>query len=151
MSLFEDIMYAPSPELQELSENIKEQLRKMETGNSYDFVSREDDIDYVRIVKEAPAKTPFILVEERDRLSGRPKHWSLFIHNDVLNHPALVNFFGGWGLNEISYGGSSKKLYSYRVFGGDGKFPGYTKQFLEFIRRRINPKNIRTSVRYEGV
>ena len=35
--------------------------------------------------------------------------------------------------------------------GGDGVFPGYAKQFLEVIRRRLNPKTTRTIVKYEAV
>ncbi len=142
---------------------IEEDLRKMENdGHIYKFTSTEEGVDYIRIVREAPKGTPFILVEERTRVGNKPIAWSLFVHNDVINNPAVKRFFtfdsgilnpayvdlDKWGVDSIEYNGETHKLYSYRVVGGEGRFFSSDRKTIESIKQRLNPRSIKTTVTY---
>ena len=130
----------------------------------YTFVTRSEEIDPIRVVKEAPAGTPFILMEESTR-KGHPVRWTLFVSNNVLSDPDLFGRLLGlkkavwrdrtchefWGWDQVSYENEeAKPLYSYRALSGTGKFPGYIKQQIEAIRRalNLNPKNAKVKVTY---
>lgn len=115
--------------------------------HSYSFVSREEDVDYERILREAPESEDFVLVEKKSR-SGRPKDWMLLVRDRVLNRPETKNLIingeflsGSWGYNVPGL------LYA-RSHSGLGKFPAEIKQEIEVIRARLNPKNCRTTVTY---
>ena len=133
---------------------IQEELRKVE-NHSYDFVAKEEDVDYIRIVREAPKDTPFIFVEERTRNGYKPSSWTLLVHNDLLKR--LEGLFlvldelevnASWGDDEIPTLQGPKKLYSYRTIGGSGRFPGHVKQQVEKIKRMLNPKQTVVRVSY---
>ena len=132
-------------------------LNTAEPEHSYDFVSTYEGIDFVRIVKEAPKGTPFILVEAKTKQGNHPIAWALLIHNDVLSdnrvegyciHEEEVNdedkdhISPEWGDNVIA----GKTLYSYRHVGGEGRAPGRIKQQIETIKSALNPKDVRTKV-----
>ena len=112
------------------------------TSNKYEFVSREEDIDFNRILREAPKGTNFILVEARTRDNSRVKEWALLIHNSVLTNPLVQGFSPEWGEDEVA----STKLFSYRVTGGEGKAPGKIKKQIEDIKKALNPKDTKTVV-----
>ena len=127
------------------------------TSDKYEFVSREEDIDFNRILREAPKGTNFILVEARTRDNSRVKEWALLIHNSVLTNPLVQGFCiheddfddrdenhisPEWGEDEVA----STKLFSYRVTGGEGKAPGKIKKQIEDIKKALNPKDTKTVV-----
>ena len=133
-----------------------------ENNHSYSFVTRKEDVDFIRIIKEAPKGSPFILVVTNNRI-GQPQGWHFFVHNDILNNEDLQGLFFGtkfyngntlnpsWGYTEVYTGPvefDAPVLRSYRYISGNGKFPGYIKQQIETIRRILNPKNIETVVTF---
>ena len=114
---------------------------------SYSFVSREEDVDYARIIKEAPESEDFILVERKSR-SGRPKDWMLLVRDRVLNRPETKNLLLDGEYLSGSWGYKVPGLLYARSRSGLGKFPAKIKQEIEVIRAQLNPKNCRTTVTY---
>ena len=52
------------------------------TPSSYTFVSTDEDVDLLRIIREAPAGSPFILIEKRNR--NNKTDTFLLVHETVL-------------------------------------------------------------------
>lgn len=130
-------------------------IRKMEPEHRYSFVSAEQDVDYVRIVREAPAGTLFIVVEERNRFTNRAKGWVLLVHNTILRNDDLkyhnlagetLGVCGGWGQKDLPNG---KELFSYRFVVGSGKFPREILQEIEKLKKLVSKKNTITTVEYK--
>jgi hypothetical protein len=109
-------------------------------SNQYSFVAKEEDVDYTRIVREAPKGTPFILVEERSR-DNQAKNWALFVHVSVLNDSrlGLVTYWGDKWEDEPS-------THDYRYVRRLGAFPGLLRKEIDSIKRSLNPKNTKTVV-----
>lgn len=119
--------------------------------NKYSFVSREEDVDYLRILRETPKNTPYVLVEEKTR-HNRPVTWTLFIHKSMLNNPDVQgkkvlghSVSPTWGISSLPDG---HEAFSYRYLSGSGKFPGIVKQELEKLRRGKTGKTRLTRVTY---
>ena len=126
----------------------------MESDRNYSFVAAWEDVDYMRILKEAPEGTPFVLVETQTR-NKQAKDWYLFIHQDILsNEKAQGVIVGGrkcvstiktisstWGHED-----SDTAPDTYRFISGDGAIPGYIKQQVEAVKRALNPKDTRVVV-----
>ena len=120
--------------------------------HKYHFVVNEQDVDYIRILREAPRQTPFILVEEKTR-TNQPKVSVLLVHKSVLNNPELQGLRLGTGEVSPTWGGDTElgeieKLHSYRYVWYNKKLPGIIKQQIEAIRRTLNPKNTKVAVTY---
>ena len=113
---------------------------------SYSFVSREEDVDYERILREAPEGEDFVLVQTADR-RGRPKGWFLLVRNRVLDLPETKNLILDGEYLSGSWGYDAPRVDA-RFRSGSGKFPAEIKQEIEIIRARLNPKNCRTTVTY---
>lgn len=133
----------------------------MEDDRNYSFVSKDSEIDIVRIIEEAPEGTPFILVEEKSR-TRRTLGWLLLVHTSVLSD---INIQGKflcckcrqctdmrvtplWGDSEIVSEKGSVSLLHYKAASGPGKFPGIYKQQIEHLRRDMNAKNAETFVSF---
>ena len=141
----------------DVMKKVLEMARKEEDYANYSFVSTEEDVDYVRIINEAPEGTPFILVETRTR-TNQAKEWHLFIHNDVLQNPLAQGVYVGdelthpliktlgpeWGYEDCVSG----HLENYRCISGDGATPGYVKQQVVSVKRLLNVKNTKTFVSF---
>ncbi len=124
-------------------------------STQYSFVSRKEDVDYDRVLRESPRGTQFILVEERTR-KNQAISWTLLVHSSVLNDERIQGVQLGhdltmssvktigpkWGYDEVE----STKLYSYRAISGDGSVPGYVKKGIDNIKRALNEKNTKTVV-----
>lgn len=125
--------------------------------HQYSFVSAYEDVNYIRVVREAPTGTPFILVETRTR-DNQAKDWNLFIHNKVLTDPRVKGFVVGntnafpsiktigptWGHADLY----EEELHSYRSIGGDGAFPGYIRREVDDLKKALNPKDTKTLVSF---
>lgn len=141
----------------------------METDHVYTFISEFYDVDFARIEREAPSGVDFIIVESKDRITGKPQAWALLVHNNILNNDAVSSrlvikhgreYVKGyvlgpkecvdlvvsptWGQDSLN----GTLLNNYRLIGGEGKFPGFVKQHIEGIRRLVNPKQTETRVTY---
>lgn len=132
--------------------------RKKDTmTQTYSFTSRPEDVDFIRILKEAPKDTPFILVTTHDKKTHHQSHF-LFVHNSVLSNPAAKGMkLGGklqlayeetsispdWGFAYAPCGVKQfhigDHLYSYRCMAIVGK-PGILKSQIERIKAAISPK-----------
>lgn len=113
---------------------------------SYSFVSREEDVDYARILRETPESEDFVLVQTADR-RGRPKGWLLLVRNRVLDLPGTENLTLDGEYMSESWGYGVPRVDA-RSRSGSGKFPAEIKQEIEAIRAQLNPKNCRTTVTY---
>lgn len=131
--------------------------------SSYSFVAREEDVDYLRVVREAPKDTSFIIVQERTR-KNRPIFWMLLVNKSILSDhrahglPLGTQFrgkgqkvFHTWGYDspDTVFGtGDTRLFHHYRAIGGNGKFPGEIKQQIQRIRAALNPetKNVKATV-----
>jgi len=134
-------------------------MNQVDTDTTYRFVSKHDDVDYLRIIKEAPQGTPFILVEEKTR-QNKPKSFSLFIHKTILNdqkfartskggNPMSPKIYGqhlgsSWGDNRIG----PVYLQNYRYISHAGKFNGIFKQKLVKLLNGHPAKDTLTEVTY---
>jgi len=153
------------PEVRDWSKGVrgKYAMPKKDTEKQYRFVSGSDDVDYIRIVREAPQGTPFILVEEKTR-NNKPRSWVLFVHTKILKSAALKdkrlgfepnkekNKLGGqWG-EEIQINGTT--ISDYRYIKGVGKAHGLLKHQIDAIRnhnrRKVDreKRNTLTEVQY---
>jgi hypothetical protein len=138
--------------------NTTEKIEKSENElkkNQYSFVAAKSDIDYDRILREAPKGTLFLLVERRTR-TDQADDWSLFVHNTVLTdervegvllghkdtHRSLTGISSNWGYSKIG----DTELHSYRVIGAKGSVPGYVRKNIDHIKRALNPKDTKTVV-----
>jgi len=93
------------------------------TDNSYTFVSERKDVDFVRIVREAPAGTPFIVIEIKDRATGKSRYGNepeilVLIHNNVVKNPRAKDLkVLGYKISDSGYWSndpaSVPHLYSY--------------------------------------
>jgi hypothetical protein len=121
--------------------------------DKYNFVARKNDVDYIRIVREAPKNTPFILVEEKNR-KGQPRVSVLLIHKSVLSHHKLQgmevsgeSISPSWGHKNSPFE-DKKLLYSYKYVVFQGKLPGFIKKEVESLRVALNPKDTKVLVTY---
>lgn len=118
--------------------------------NKYTFVSKSEEVDYLRILQETPKGTLFVLVEEKTR-TNKPRQWSLFVHNSVLHndHVQGKKLCGqkinpNWGITSLPV----TKDFPYRYIANQGKFPGVIKQQIEKLRRSKSEKDTLTKVTY---
>lgn len=130
-----------------LHQKMKE--NKMQ-DNKYHFVSSEEDVDYLRILRETPTNTMFVLVEEKSR-TNKPRKWSLFVHLSVLHNDQAqgkclcgLKVNPNWGITSLPH----SEDFPYRYISRVGKFPGIIKQEIERLRRGKSPKNTITKVTY---
>jgi hypothetical protein len=126
-----------------------------ESDRKYIFVAAYEEVDYPRVLREAPEGTPFILVETQTR-TKQAKDYELFIHNSILTDERVQGLTVGnqgtlrhittisptWGHNDDIDG------LPYRYIGGDGAIPGYIKQQVEAVKRLLNPKDTRNVVTF---
>lgn len=128
----------------------------MESDRNYSFVAAWEDVDYMRILKEAPEGTPFVLVETQTR-NKQAKDWYLFIHRDILSNEKTQGLIVGRdkALKRVTtvspaWGHEDKEtvLSTYRYIAGEGAIPGYVKQQIESVKRALNPKNTKTRVSF---
>lgn len=124
---------------------------KMKNSNdAYRFVSKAEEVDYLRILREAPQGTLFILVEVKTR-QNKPKSWTLFVHKKILNNPDLkdkklgfltikhgdhfhtvpAKISSGWG-DEVKVGPSVDP--NFRYLSGTGKVSGLIKHHVDSVR-----------------
>ncbi len=138
---------------------LKEIVEKefgMESDRNYSFVAAWEDVDYMRILKEAPEGTPFVLVETQTR-TRQAKDWYLFIHQDILSNEKVQGLIVG-GRNCVSliktisptwgHEDNDTVPVTYRFISGDGAIPGYIKQQVEAVKRALNPKDTKTKVSF---
>jgi hypothetical protein len=123
-------------------------------NNVYSFVSAEEDVDFIRIVREAPKDTQFILVETRTR-QNQAKESTLLVNNDVLRDERVQGYpladlyvensvRPDWGHSDSP--DTNGKLYSYRYWAFQGAFPGKVRKQVDNIKRALNPKDTKTIV-----
>lgn len=123
--------------------------------NQYTFVAANEDVDFNRIIAEAPKDTKFILVEERTR-TRQAKVWSLFVHSSILNDPRVQGITLGdesdchdnvlgpeWGHSSLD---DTAVLQNYRFIAHEGAVPGYVKKGIDYIKRDLNPKDTKVFV-----
>lgn len=132
-----------------MQNNWKTLRNKKQAENRYSFVAREEDVDYLRVVREAPQNAPFILMQETDRFN-QPKRWCLFVHESVLANPKVNKILGeDWGSKDIYHKGDFVPLHAYRVIGTSGKIPNWVRREVNRIQRKVNPPEKNTKVRVE--
>ena len=126
-------------------------------STQYSFVSREEDVNYDRILRESPKGTQFILVEDRDR-KNQARGWTLLVHNSVLTDERVQGIKLGhegtadgvktisptWGHD--SAGPNDTPLYAYRAISAPDAVPGYVLQTVHAIKRALNEKDTKTVV-----
>ena len=115
---------------------------------NYSFVAREKDVDYQRIVEEAPEGTQFVLVETRTR-NNQTKESILMVHVSVLKSEKIQQHRLGSGRisKKWGYKNSSGPLSSYRFMAFVGPVPGKIMQQIEGLKRDMNPKNTKVVVK----
>ena len=125
---------------------------EMEPSDRYTFISAESSVDYIRIVREAPQGTQFILVQKRDRFIQRATGWVLLVHKALLEDERIYRHYlageavsEGWGDDNAN----GKTLYSYRFVEGQGKFPGELRGEVERIKKLLSEKDTLTTVEYK--
>lgn len=132
--------------------NINQQIARktMNSDHTYRFVSRAEDVDYLRIIRETPKHTPFVLVEERSRQDKQTKGWTLFIHRKILNNPILQGkhifepLSPDWGISSFP----DVREYPYRYISHSGKFPGIMRHKIDKLKSFLNGKDTLTEVKY---
>jgi hypothetical protein len=134
-------------------EFFKEKEVKTVKPSSYTFVSTDKDVDLLRIIREAPAGSPFILIEKRNR--NNKTDTFLLVHEKVLNNPAVKNFplylgpgvQSNWGILRLgNFPGISLDGSGYR---GHRIFNHPTHKLraeIENIIKALNPKDTKTTV-----
>lgn len=125
--------------------------------NTYSFVAREDDIDFGRIIREAPEGTPFILVESRTR-KNQTKESLLLVSEEVLEDertqgfPLADVYFEDntveprWGHPYNPNDPTNQKLVGYRYWAFQGRLPGRVRRQIDAIKNAINPKDTKVFV-----
>lgn len=129
----------------------EEEKMKTENEHEYHFISREHEVDYSRIVKEAPPRTPFILVEDQNR-AHKTRGWILFVHEQVLAVGGLLDNISlagekvspDWGVDKFQ----GKRFEGYRLRSAPGEFPKRIRPQIERLKARMSERDTKTIVRY---
>jgi len=135
------------------TEEFFNQKEKTVKPNSYTFVSTDKDVDLLRIIREALAESPFILIEKKNRNSNKTDTF-LLVHESILNNPSTyklplygVDFHKNWGI--VNLGGFPGTNLTGTGYRAHEIFDYPTRKLraeIEAVIKALNPKNTKTTV-----
>ena len=112
--------------------------------DTYEFVARKSDVDYQRIIDEAPDSTDIIVVEERER-NGRPTQAVVLLNARLALDPRVQNKIvagasvAEWINEEDDFAEEHREFSFIPLVLDTPKLPGFVKRQIANIQRALNP------------